>query len=105
LIKCNIHGFFFDWSCHICKEEYRDLKGTNTFNAENNDKANGGKKRNTKLKNYKEFDEERAKKLFEQVFLQYLKNGNMNEEESLKRSKTIIRKQCEIRGIKPWSWI
>jgi hypothetical protein len=63
------------------------------------------KEKDIKLKRYKEFDEERAKKLFEEIFLQYLKKGNMSEEESINRSKTIIRKQCEMRGIRPWPWV
>jgi hypothetical protein len=103
LTKCNDHRFFFDWSCHICKEEYKNLKGTNDVHIENQNKTNIEK--DIKLKSYKEFNEERAKKLFEEIFLQYLKKGQMNEEESIKRSKIIIRRQCEIRGIKPWSWI
>jgi hypothetical protein len=105
LTKCNTHKFFFDWSCHLCKEEYNDLKGTNKENIGNLDKINLEKEKDIKLKRYKEFDEERAKKLFEEIFLQYLKKGNMSEEESINRSKTIIRKQCELRGIKPWPWV
>jgi hypothetical protein len=105
LTKCNDHRFFFDSSCHICKEEYKNLKGTNEVHIENCKKTNIKKEKDIKLKSYKEFNEERAKKLFEEIFLQYLKKGNMSEEESIKRSKIIIRKQCEIRGIKPWSWI
>jgi hypothetical protein len=105
LAKCNTHKFFFDWSCHLCKEEYNDLKGTNKENIGNLDKINLEKEKDIKLKRYKEFDEERAKKLFEEIFLQYLKKGNMSEEESINRSKTIIRKQCEMRGIKPWPWV
>jgi len=72
---------------------------------ENYKKINTKKEKDTKLKSYKEFNEERAKKLFEEIFLQYLKKGNMSEEESINRSKTIIRKQCELRGIEPWSWV
>jgi hypothetical protein len=105
LANCNTHKFFFDWSCHLCKEEYNDLKGTNRKNTENRDKINFEKEKDIKLKRYKEFDEERAKKLFEEIFLQYLKKGNMSEEESINRSKTIIRKQCEMRGIRPWPWV
>ncbi|HEY0580034.1 MAG TPA: hypothetical protein VGC75_04950 [Candidatus Nitrosocosmicus sp.] len=105
MAKCNTHKFFFDWSCHLCKEEYNDLKGTNKENIGNLDKINLEKEKDIKLKRYKEFDEERAKKLFEEIFLQYLKKGNMSEEESINRSKTIIRKQCELRGIKPWPWV
>jgi len=103
--KCNIHNFFFEWSCNICKEEYNVLKGTNTIKAENSDIMEAKKKKDAKSKSYKEFNEERAKKLFEEVFIQYIKKGTMSEEESLNRSKMIIRKQCELRGIEPWAWI
>ena len=103
MTKCNDHRFFFDWSCHICKEEYKNLKGTDEVHIENQNKTNIEK--DIKLKSYKEFNEERAKKLFEEVFIQYLKKGTMSEEESLNRSKMIIRKQCELRGIEPWAWI
>ncbi len=105
MTKCNIHKFFFDWSCDLCKEEYIDLKGIEKINLENDDKANIRKEQNKKIKNYREFNEERAKKLYEEIFLQYLKKGNISEEESINRSKTIIRKQCEMRGIEPWSWV
>lgn len=106
MIKCNVHEFFFESGCHTCKEEYKELKGTNALRTEENyNIINTEKKKNAELKTYKEFNEERAKKLFEEIFLQYLKKGNISEEESLKRSKTILRKQCEIRGINPWSWI
>ncbi len=96
LAKCNIHNFFFDWNCGICKEEYKELKQLDTISIEKDKEIE---------KNYKEFNEERAKKLYEEVFLQYLKKGNISEEESIIRSKNIIKKQCEMRGIKPWSWI
>ncbi|HEY6537371.1 MAG TPA: hypothetical protein VIY08_16490 [Candidatus Nitrosocosmicus sp.] len=96
MAKCNIHNFFFDWNCDICKEEYKELKQLDTISIEKDKEIE---------KNYKEFNEERAKKLYEEVFLQYLKKGNISEEESIIRSKNIIKKQCEMRGIKPWSWI
>ena len=96
LAKCNIHNFFFDWNCGICKEEYKELKQLDTISIEKDKETE---------KNYKEFNEERAKKLYEEVFLQYLKKGNISEEESITRSKNIIKKQCEMRGIKPWSWV
>jgi len=89
----------------MCKEEYNVLKGTNTIKAENSDITDAKKKKEAKSKSYKEFNEERAKKLFEEVFIQYIKKGTMSEEESLNRSKMIIRKQCELRGIEPWAWI
>jgi hypothetical protein len=107
LVKCKVHEFFFDWSCHLCKEEYNILKGNDlTGIIVDNDKTNKNSiNRKKDIKKYKEFDEERAKKLYQDIFLQYLKRGDMSEEESIIRSKMIIRKQCEIRGIKPWSWI
>ncbi len=106
MTECNLHRFFFDWSCHICKEEYHNLKGTHAIKSGNDDKTNLEDKSKKKgQKSYKEFNEERAKKLYEEIFLQYLKKGNISEEESINRSKTIIRNQCKLRGIEPWSWI
>ena len=95
---CNLHKDFFDWSCNDCKEEYKNLKGVNFIEErlQEEDESNN---------NYKEFTEERAKKLYEEVFLQYLKKGNITEEESIERSKNVIRKQCSMRNIEPWSWI
>ena len=84
--KCNIHNFFFEWSCHLCKEEYNVLKGTNMIKPENSGNTDLKKEKNAKSKSYKEFNEERAKKLFEEVFIQYLKKGTMSEEESINRS-------------------
>ena len=105
MAECETHRFFFDWSCHSCKEEYHNLKGTNTINPENYDKTGFEETAKKKgQKGYKEFNEERAKKLYEEIFLQYLKKGNLSEEESINRSKTIIRKQCKLRGIEPWPW-
>ena len=75
------------------------------INVENRDITNLKKAKDIKLKSYKEFNEDRAKKLYEEIFLQYIKKGNISEAESINRSKTIIKRQCEIRGIKPWSWI
>ena len=107
MAKCNVHNFFFDWNCGICKEEYKELKQLDTISIEKEKEKEKEKEINQKEieKNYKEFNEERAKKLYEEVFLQYLKKGNISEEESIIRSKNIIKKQCEMRGIKPWSWI
>jgi len=47
--------------------------------------------------------EERAKKLYEELMLQYLKSGT-DEIEANKKAKAIIRKQCSIRGMPFWSW-
>jgi hypothetical protein len=65
------------------------MKGTNEPDQEN--------------KKYKEFTEERAKKLYEELLLQYLKSG-VSEIEADKKAKAIIRKQCSIRGMPLWSW-
>jgi hypothetical protein len=97
-LNCNIHKEFFDWGCNLCKEEYKEFKGgAITRQGKKIDKADS--------KHYKEFTEDKAKELFEEIFLQYIKKGTMNEIESRNRSKSIIKKQCQIRGIKPWSWL
>ena len=54
-------------------------------------------------KKYKEFTEERAKKLYEDLMLQYLKGG-AREADANRKAKAIIRKQCSIRGIPVWPW-
>jgi hypothetical protein len=58
----------------------------------------------SKIDKYKEFTEERAKKLYEELLVQYLKK-NCNEIEASERSKKIIRKQCSMRGMSSWDWI
>ena len=106
MTKCNIHEFFFDWNCNDCKEEYKNLKGTNKIEEESQEEGEPIKAKKIKKENdYKEFTEERAKKLYEEIFLQYLKKGNISEAESIERSKKIIRKQCLMRNIEPWSWV
>ena len=105
MTKCNIHEFFFDWNCNDCKEEYKNLKGTNKIDEESHEEVEPIKAKKTKINDYKEFTEERAKKLYEEIFLQYLKKGNISEAESIERSKKIIRKQCLMRNIEPWSWV
>ena len=54
-------------------------------------------------KKYKEFTEERAKKLYEELMLQYLKSGT-TEIDADRKAKAIIRKQCSIRGMSFWPW-
>jgi len=61
------------------------------------DKQDTGKK-------YKEFTEERAKKLYEELMLQYLKSG-VSEVDADKKTKAIIKKQCSIRGLPFWQWL
>ena len=106
MIKCNIHEFFFYLNCNDCKEEYKDLKGTNKIDQESHEEVRPIKtKKIKKMNDYKEFTEEKAKKLYEEIFLQYLKKDKITEVEAIERSKRIIRKQCLMRNIEPWSWV
>jgi hypothetical protein len=82
----------FDDSCATCKQEYLEMKSFDTL-AESQG-----------IKKYKEFTESRAKKLYEDLMLQYLKTG-VDEIEANKKAKAIIRKQCSIRRIPYWSWL
>jgi hypothetical protein len=56
-----------------------------------------------KNRNYKEFTEVRAKKLYAELLVQYLKKS-CDEEEAAERARAIIRKQCRLRGMISWSW-
>jgi hypothetical protein len=56
------------------------------------------------IKKYKDFTEDRAKTLYEELMLQYLKSG-INEIEADKKAKAIIKKQCSIRGMPFWRWL
>ena len=90
-MNCPVHTDFFDDSCDACRQEYMEMKGANDVpDAE-------GKK-------YKEFTEERAKKLYEELMLQYLKGGT-SEVEADRKARAIIRKQCTIRGLSFWQWL
>lgn len=93
--KCQIHLDFFDESCPVCKQEYLEMMGAN----EPADQQQDGTK-----KQYKEFTEERAKKLYEELMLQYLKSG-ASEVEADSKARSIIKKQCSIRGMPFWHWI
>jgi hypothetical protein len=99
---CAIHIDFFDDSCSACKNEYGELKGLNESNANNYKGSYDDDK--DKNKKYKEFTEERAKRLYEDLILQYLKSSS-NEIEAVEKAKGIIRKQCRIRNIPFWSWV
>ena len=57
-----------------------------------------------RFEKYKEFTETRAKKLYEELMLQYIKSGT-SETEADRKAKSIIRKQCSIRGKTFWPWI
>ena len=58
----------------------------------------------TSNKKYKEFTEERAKKLYEELLLQYLRSG-ASEVEADQKAKAIIKKQCNLRRMPFWSWL
>jgi hypothetical protein len=60
--------------------------------------------KDTKQIRYKEFTEEKAKQLYEKLFIFYLKNNN-DEKEVSKKVKGIIKKQCQLRNIEPWEWV
>ena len=90
MVKCPIHIDLFDDSCGYCKQEYMEMKhiGEHEVSA----------------KKFKEFTEERAKKLYEELMLQYMKSGT-GEVEADKKAKAIIKKQCNIRGLPFWQWL
>lgn len=90
MTKCPVHTEFFDDSCDACKQEYMEMKGVGELVLED--------------KKYKEFTEERAKMLYQELMLQYLKSGS-GEIDADRKAKAIIRKQCNIRGMPFWSWI
>ena len=105
MIGCSVHTHFFDDNCIECKKEYREMKEIvqSTLSNEDNqcDKAT---RVHYNIEKYKEFSEERAKKLYEELLVQYLKSGR-NEIEAAERAKRIIRKQCSMRGISLWNWV
>jgi hypothetical protein len=103
MTHCAIHTDFFDDNCSVCKREYGELKGINESNADNHHKSSYNKDQ-ANNKKYKEFTEERAKRLYEDLILQYLKSSS-NEIEAIEKAKGIIRKQCRIRDIPFWSWV
>ena len=105
MTSCSVHTRFFEEHCVICKSEYREMKGI--IEESNSDNENDQDNKRTVYSNidkYKEFTEERAKKLYEELLVQYLKK-NCNEIEASERSKKIIRKQCSMRGMSSWDWI
>lgn len=93
-MTCKLHRDFFEEACEECRQEYLDMKGVGE------DPAIGGGSE----KRYKELTEERAKKLYEEVMLQYLKSG-LQESEADRKAKAVVRKQCSIRRIAPWPWL
>ena len=101
---CRIHKNFFDDNCPDCKLEYAELKGLNQTKSLDNEESTKLAYESSK-KAYKEFSEERAKKLYEELLIQYMRTKSLNEVEAARRARQIIRKQCAIRGIEAWSWI
>jgi hypothetical protein len=106
---CPIHTRFFDDLCPECRKEYYELKGLDKENlmTEDNGLDDNGldieEGDGNKDRNYKEFSEERAKKLYAELLVQYLKKS-CNEEEAAEKSRAIIRKQCRLRGMTIWLW-
>jgi polyhydroxyalkanoate synthesis regulator phasin len=104
LSACSIHKNFFDDKCPDCKLEYAELKGLNQTESLDNEKSTKLANESIK-KSYKEFSEERAKKLYEELMIQYMRTKSLNEVEAARRARQIIRKQCVIRGIEIWNWL
>jgi hypothetical protein len=106
MTSCSLHTEFFDDLCPECKEEYCELKGIvgETSRKQDIPSTDECKFKLDKNRSYKEFTEERAKKLYGELFIQYLKKS-YKEEEAAERARAIIRKQCSLRGIPFWSWI
>jgi hypothetical protein len=94
--KCTVHLNFFDDSCAECKREYSDLKGLHDIPQKT--------RKEQRRSLYKEFTEERAKQLYEELILQYIAK-EVDELEAVQRARTIIRRQCRVRGIEAWSWV
>jgi hypothetical protein len=99
---CRVHADFFDDNCPNCKYEYAELKGQ--ILSSNDNSANGDNLDNRKK--YKEFPEARAKRLYEELLLQFLNSPyNLTEVEAARKARSIIKKQCLIRGIPTWQWL
>ena len=109
MTRCAVHNDFFDDECIECKKEYSEMKGgydNISTNIEDNENIANNDKDEHKKKIYKEFTEERAKKLYEELLFQYLKTSTeANEAEAAEKARAIIRKQCRIRGMPPWPWL
>jgi hypothetical protein len=102
VISCSKHQTFFDETCEMCKKEYFVVKGLEEKDGLIIDK-NVAQSHETPTV-YKEFTEEKAKQLYEKLFLYYLKTLS-NEKDASNKAKSIINKQCQIRNIQPWNWI
>jgi hypothetical protein len=105
LSPCNVHKNFFDENCHECKLEYAELKGFNHPKAQDEERSEKITNKSRRKKPYKEFSEDRAKKLYEELLIQFSRTKSINEIEAARRARQIIRKQCAIRGIEIWNWL
>ena len=102
MVSCLKHQKFFDETCEMCKKEYLFVKGLEDKDGFIINKNIGESQ--DKQSVYKEFTEEKAKQLYEKLFLYYLKNLK-DETHASNTAKSIIAKQCHLRNIKPWNWI
>jgi hypothetical protein len=128
---CCIHTNFFDDTCTECRKEYAELKGLHEIKDDDDDDSNttrnykpanttNGASGNTKKmqqqqqeqeqqqelsKYYKEFTEERAKRLYQDLLLQFLRSNKYNEFEASHKARSIIRKQCLLRNMPLWPWL
>ena len=109
MTTCPIHTKFFDDSYSECKKEYNKLKGfneeylrTQTIVSNHVGTDNYDSDRN-KARIYKELTDERAKKLYGELFVQCPKKS-WKEEKAAKKAHAIIRRQCRLRGVSFWSW-
>jgi hypothetical protein len=100
---CKIHVDFFDEKCLDCKQEYAELKG-HVLSEGNDD--HGNQKTLSYPKKYKDFSEGRAKRLYEQLLIQFLSPpDSLTEVDAARKACSIIKKQCLIRGIPIWEWL
>ena len=84
---CSVHIRFFDQHCVECKSEYREMKGiVEESNSDNENDQDNKTTAYSNIEKYKEFTEERAKKLYGELLVQYLKK-NCNEIEASERVK------------------
>jgi hypothetical protein len=111
MTTCTSHPTYFEDNCKLCKKEYIELKGAGYEQAseQTSTKKNifnqiVSSKKPKKSRRYKEFTEERAKELYAELLLQYLKTS-CNESEAAEKARRIIRKQCMLRSIPFWSWV
>lgn len=77
MVSCSKHILFFSNDCEICKKEYCLMKGLNEDRklTQQNVIVSKDKKQNC----YKEFTEERAKQLYEKLFIFYSKKIKMKK--------------------------